>query len=786
MLEAICAPGWPGIPGRWTSADKSGVGTALNGSPVWFTVSHGILNEVYYPGMDEAAIRDLGFIITEDGGFFSEEKRHAGHSSNLIYDGVPAYHIESACLNGRYEIEKDIICDPDRPVVLLRVKFVALKPGNYRLFTILASHIGNHGAGNTAWIDSYKGTAGLFALRRQTSLCLMSDIGFKNSSVGFVGYSDGWQDLKRNSRLSSIYTRAENGNVALIGEIDLKKGGEFVLALGFSRNFTEAGHQARASLDEGFGQLLKSYSEPWKAWLKTLIPSGKRKLFATSAMVIRVHRSKDVPGAILASLAVPWGFSKGDDDLGGYHLVWPRDMVEAAGGLLAAGSKSEIRKSLIYLEATQENDGHWLQNMWIDGTSYWHGIQMDETALPVILFDLARREEALLDEDIGRFWHMLKKALKYIVQNGPVTQQDRWEEDGGYTPFTLAAEISALIIGAELAELAGDGSIAPYLRETADAWYSSIDRWLYIKNGEFSDRIGVDGYYVRVTPPDFEEGDNFVPIKNRPPSSSHKPASAVICTDALSFVRFGLREAKDIRMLNTLKVIDGILKTETPSGSCWHRYNGDGYGEHSDGSPFDGTGIGRIWPLLTGERAHYDIAAGNLGGAEKLLKTMENLANDGGLLSEQIWDAADIPERSLFFGRPSGSATPLVWAHAEYLKLVRSITEEKVFDTPPQTVERYLKDKTVSNIVQWRFNHKIRSLESGKTLRIEALSPAIIHWSFNGWQDINDTETRETDLGVYYVDLPSSDIDRGGEITFTFYWQLAARWEGIDFNVRII
>ncbi|MHB8231421.1 MAG: glycoside hydrolase family 15 protein [bacterium] len=786
MLETIYAPGWPGIPGRWTSADKSGVGTAINGSSVWFTISHGILNEVYYPEMDEAAIRDLGFIVTADDGFFSEEKRHAKHFSTLIYDGVPAYRLKSVCLKGRYSIEKDIICDPNRPVVLLRVRFTALKPGNYRLFAIVASHIGNHGAENTAWIGDYKGITGLFASRHAASLCLMSNAGFKNCSVGFVGYSDGWQDLIHNYRLSSIYTRAENGNVALTGEIDLKKNNEFVLALGFSRNFAEAGHQSRASLNEGFEHLLKSYSEAWQIWQNGLSLTKKRKLFATSAMVIQVHRSKRVPGAILASLAVPWGFSKGDDDLGGYHLVWPRDMVEAGGGLLAAGSKSEVRESLIYLEATQENNGHWLQNMWIDGMSYWHGIQMDETALPVMLFDLARREEALLDGDIRRFWPMIKKALIYIAQNGPVTQQDRWEEDGGYTPFTIAVEISALIIGAELAELAGDGSIAPYLRETADAWYSSIDRWLYVKNGEFYDKIGVDGYYVRVTPPDFEEGDNFVPIKNRPPSSSREPASAVISTDALSLVRFGLRKAEDIRILNTLKVIDNMLKVETPSGFCWHRYNGDGYGEHTDGSPFDGTGIGRAWPLLTGERAHYNIASGNFEEAEKLLGTMENLANDGGFLPEQIWDSPDIPEKSLFFGRPTGSATPLVWAHAEYLKLARSLAEGKVFDTPPQTVERYLKNNTASNIVQWRFNHKIRSLEYAKTLRIEVLSPAAIRWSSDGWHSFSDVKTVDTGIGIYYADLPSSNIVKGGEIIFTFYWQSADKWEENNFYVRII
>ena len=615
----------------------------------------------------------------------------------------------------------------------------------------------------------------------------MNNTGFKACSAGFVGYSDGWQDLIRHGSLTSLYKRAENGNVALTGEIDLKND-TFVLALGFGRNSAEAAQQSRASLNEGFQNLLDSYSGAWRQFWQKQKPvfyAEKHKLFSTSAMVIIVHKSKYVPGAILASLAVPWGFSKGDGDLGGYHLIWPRDMVQSAGGLIAAGIKTEVMNFLVYLESTQESDGHWPQNMWIDGFPYWSGIQMDETALPILLFDLARRETALLESDIYRFWPMIKKALGYIVKNGPVTQQDRWEENGGYTPFTIAAEIAALITGAELAELAGEEGAAPYLRETADAWYSCIDRWLYVKGGELADKTGVEGYYVRVTPPDFEEGDDVICIKNRSPASCHPHVSSVVCADVLALVRFGLRNADDGRILNTLKVVDALLKVETPSGPCWHRYNGDGYGEHEDGSPFDGTGRGRLWPLLTGERAHYNIAAGNFKEAKRLLETMEGLADGIGLLPEQVWDSHDIPERGLFFGRPTGSAMPLVWAHAEYLKLVRSLTEERVFDMPPQTVFRYLKSGVTSNLMQWRFNHKLHKMPQGKTLRIETLSPAMVHWSDDGWHTVKDTQTKDSGFGVYYADLPSSYIPEDGEIIFTFYWINANRWEGNDFNIRI-
>ena len=788
MNNKFFAPGWPGIPGRWTGANKSGVGTAFNGSSVWFTMSHGILNEVYSPREDEAAIRDLGFVVTADNGFFSEEKRHSKHSPSLIYTGVPAYHVESVCKDGYYKIEKDIITDTKRSVVLIRGKFTPLKPGNYRLYAITASHIGNHGAGNTAWYDEFKGKIGLFASRHNTSLCLMSENGFKACSVGFVGSSDGWQDLKKNRKLTSVYKRAENGNVALTGEIMLNKEGSFLLALGFGRNPSEAALQSIASINEGFEKILESYTGEWQEFWKKQKPvfyAEKHNLFSISAMVILIHRSKYIPGAVLASLAVPWGFSKGDGDLGGYHLIWPRDMVQSAGGLISANIKSEVRNMLVYFESTQESDGHWPQNMWIDGFPYWNGIQMDETALPVLLLDLARRETAILESDINRFWPMVKRALAYIVKNGPVTQQDRWEENGGYTPYTIAAEISALIIGAELAELAGESDYAPYLRETADSWYSCIDRWLYVKGGELADKAGVEGFYVRVTPPDFEEGDDIICIKNRPPDSCYPHISSVVCTDALALVRFGLRRADDKRIVDTVKVIDTMLKVETLSGPCWHRYNGDGYGEHKDGSPFDGTGRGRLWPLLTGERGHYSVALGDLKEAKRLLKTMEGFADGIGLFPEQVWDSNDIPERGLYFGRPSGSAMPLVWAHAEYLKLIRSITEERVFDMPPQTAFRYLKNGVTSDIMQWRFNHKLHKIPAVKKLRIETLSNALVRWTFDGWRTANESETKDSGLGVFYTDLPTENLKENDEIIFTFYWTDAEKWENKNFYVQI-
>ncbi|HSB53245.1 MAG TPA: glycoside hydrolase family 15 protein [Gemmatimonadales bacterium] len=787
-MDELIAPGWPGIPGRWTSANKCGVGTALGGSAVWFTLSHGILNEIYAPRMDQAATRDLGLVVTAAGGFFSEEKRHADHETSCPVPGVPFYRLTNTCTYGRYRIEKEIITDPARPVVLQRIRFTPLRGSleDYRLFTLLSPHLDNHGAGNTGRVAEYKGVPALFATRDGHALCLISSAGFRARSVGFVGVSDGWQDLRQHGELSWKYTLAEDGNVALTGELDAGDG-ELVLALGHGRTAEEAACQARASLAEGFEPLLGAYISEWERWQQGLWRAPDRPLFATSTMVVKTHQSKHIPGAILASLAVPWGFAKGDGDLGGYHLVWPRDMVEAAGGLLAAGAKSEAREALVYLETTQEADGHWPQNMWSDGRYYWHGVQMDETALPILLVDLARRSGALEDQDRSarRFWPMVRRAAAFLAQSGPVTQQDRWEEDGGYTPFTLAAEIAALLAAADLAELAGEPALAPYLRETADGWYDCIDRWLFVRGARLAREVGVDGYYMRITPADVEDGDEVVAIKNRQPGESAGRADAIISADALALVRFGLRAADDPRIRDTVRVIDALLRVELPAGPSWHRYNGDGYGEQEDGGPFDGTGIGRVWPLLTGERAHFALARGDRAEAERLLGTMERLAGDGGLLPEQSWDSPDIPERELYFGRPAGSAMPLVWAHAEYLKLARGLADGRVFDTPPQTVERYLKRGTRSTLVHWRFNHKIRELPPGRTLRVETLAPAVIHWSTDGWRTARDAPTRDSGLGVHLADLPTPALPAGSEILFTFYWPEGDRWEGADFSVKI-
>ena len=786
------APGHPGIEPRWTSSDKTGVGTAIH-QHLWFTISHGILNEIYYPRIDEASTRDLEFIVGNGNDWISEEKRHTQTEVAFLTEGVPAYRLTNTCLNGRYRIEKEIVGDPARPILLQRIKFTALKGdlGDYRLYTLLAPHLCNGGGGNTAWVGETKGTPMLMASKEKSALALCTDADWLKRSAGFVGKSDGYTDLERHKMMTWEYTHARDGNVAMMGEIDLAAcNGEFLLVLGFGRTVAEAGTHARSGLLNPFDNAKDGYIAEWQDWQKSLLPldrtrqSDGKNCYRIGTHIIRTHESTNFPGGLIASLSIPWGFSKGDQDTGGYHVAWPRDLVMAAGGYLAAGAGKDALRVLGYLESVQEAEGHWKQCLWLDGEPYFHKVQMDETALPILLVDLARREGALTDPT--RFWPMVRKAAAYTVLNGPCTPQDRWEEDAGYTPFTTAALIAGLLAAAELADLNDEPGMAAILRDTADYWFDSIDEQSYVTANDWCERYGVEGYYNRTTPNGTHVNQPvrpFFKIKNVPDDEATYRADHMVTIDALALVRFGLRAADDPRMLNTLKVIDELLKVATKNGTAWRRYNGDGYGEKADGSAFDSTGIGRAWPLLAGERGHYELAAGRTKDAETVRDDMEAFANEGGMISEQVWDAHDMPEKELFNGKPTGSGNPLVWAHAEYVKLLRSLKDGKVFDLPPQTVQRYLVEKTSPSRCIWTFHHQIGRLNPGKSLRIQLAEAATVRWSTDGWSHAHDADTHDTGMGVHVLDLSQDDLTAAPAIEFTFHWTKAQRWEGRNFTV---
>ncbi|RJP19915.1 MAG: glucan 1,4-alpha-glucosidase [Candidatus Abyssobacteria bacterium SURF_5] len=790
------APGQPGVPHRSMSGGKSGVGAALNPqSRVWFTIGHGILNEIYYPDLDRVCTKGMEFLISDGKEFFSEEQKDTYSEMKLLDDGVPAYRVINTCLQGRYRIEKEIFSDPCREVVLQHIRFIPLmySLSEYRLFALLTPCLDNAGDDDTGFCSEYKGVPMLFAERDHAALALGSSAPWLHCSVGFVGVSDGWQQVHEHKRLQWNYGRAENGYIALTGEVDLQaSNGSFILAIGFGRSFLEAAQRVRASLLCNYDSAKEQYTSEWRRWQETLrLPShsgDQKRLASMSAAILRIHESKELPGGSIASLSIPWAFTGGKNDLGAYHLVWPRDMVQSAGALLALGARDDARRALLYLQATQERQGHWPQCMRLDGTHYCDGTEAAEAAYPILLAELARREEALEPQDLTRLWPMIKRAAGFIARTGPVNEVERWEEEGGYSPLTLAIRVAALLAAADFAEINSEPVIAAYLRETADWWNANLERWTYVKDDELARQSEVSGYYARSASP-WKANPSAAPADFSTDSQAAdkdvSPAAHVSASDALALVRFGLRMPDDRRIVDTLKVVDALLKVSAPQGPLWRRFARDTYGENEDGSAFAGNGKGRLWPLLAGERAHYELAAGTREAAESLLRTLEGCAGGGGMLPEQIWDSADIPESELYFGKPTGSAMPLVWAHAECLKLHRSLQDNHVFDLPSQTVQRYLTSRTDSVFAHWKKNNKIRVMRPGKDLRLELLASADVRWSSDNWKSINDSLTRETGVGIWVVELPAARLPANTVVRFTFYWIDERRWEGKDFEVTI-
>jgi glucoamylase len=704
------APGAPGGPARWAHGMKTAAGTSCSDtSLVWFTLGRGVLNEVFYPRIDSPCIRDAGFIVTASDGFFSDERTDTDYTVSWLEDGIPAFSAATTCRSGRYRFEKTILTDDRLNTVLQQSKFVVLSGdiSDYRVFVYVNPHVYGRGQCNTAWVESFKGRHVLFASRGDVDMALLTTHRFLETSVGFVEKSDGLRDLREHGRLTDTYLHAEDGNVALIGEIDLNAAAEFTVAYGFGLGPTEAAHHAYGALQSDFEEIKERYVKRWKKWQQSLRPLsngvGGRDLYRISTAMMRVHANKATPGAV-ASLSVPWGEHRGDEDLlqGAYHLVWPRDVVNHATGLLAAGDHEEAKDILAYLRNTQEDDGHWPQNMWLAGSAFWDGVQLDQTAQPILLADLMRRERALSPVEQKRFWPMVLKAAQFLTQYGPATELDRWEDKGGYNAHTLSTVIAALLTAAEWADTMGESSLAIGLTALADSWNQRLEGWMYVRGTSLAARVGVDGYYARILPKErvFSPACGDTEVKLLPRKSDDKedeselPPEEVVAVDALSLVRFGLRRPDDSRILNTVRAIDALLLTETERGPVWHRYRGDRFGEHDDGRPFHTTdkGKGRAWPLLIGERAHYELLRGDLKRAQALCRVMAEYATDTGLIPEQVWDADDVPKWQLCRGGPTGSVCPLLWAHGEYVKLRRSIKDGQVFDGPPQTFRRYLAD----------------------------------------------------------------------------------------------
>jgi glucoamylase len=643
-----CAFGAPGIPPTWSSSDKDFITTSLGPSRLWATIGHGIVNEVYWPSTGSPQIRDLSFYLVSD---------HAWHDLKRVRRyrlSKPAPYLPVLTVThvgDDYELQLTMLPDPRRDVLLIRYVI----KGPYQLVVILAPHLGSTGTANHAWIDGE--TA--YARRGNAALCLRGSEPLSSLSCGYVGASDGWQDLKEHGGLTYSFRTADDGTVALTAAA---AGAAGVLALGFAATWLGASILVRTSLTEGFDSQHEEFVHAWNAWGKQLsLPDpgsvlGMAALF--SATVVKIHEDQSFPGAVVASLSTPWGSST--DTLGGYHLVWPRDATLSAMALLGANQVADVKRMLGHMIAMQTPKGDWPQNYYPHGEPFWSGIQLDEAAFPVLL--AAKMRELDITEVQGTA-AMVRAAVGFIARSGPSSQQDRWEENPGINPFTISVAISALVAAAPWLS----SEEASYARELANDWNDHIETWCYVSGTPLATQCGVPGYYIRIAPPG-NAGNLDVELKLKNRQGQRIKASALVSMDFSYLVRLGLRKARDPRILNTITVVDRVLGAQTPAGIVYHRYNDDGYGEHADGSPFDGSGIGRGWPLLVGERGHLAMQAGE--DPLPYLRTMHACASAGGLLPEQVWDCDAIAGKELLPGRPSGSAMPLLWSHAEFLKLL--------------------------------------------------------------------------------------------------------------------
>jgi glucoamylase len=768
----------------WATAQKSLVGTALGPSRLWFTIGRGIVTEVFYPRIDVPAIRDLGFLISDGDGFWLEIKTNPNWNQSLADSQVPLPVIEH--LHERFRLRFSVVADPKRDVLLLDYDLEA--ETSLQCFALCAARLGGDATANRAWTGEWEGRELLWAEQGPFGLALLcrdaeGKPAYGRRSVGEVGASDLWQDFAQHSGVMTWhYDAAGPGEVAMAGELPHRG----TLALGLGTSKEAAATNAWASLTQGFAEIREQYQGAWLQWHSMhKTPRGFRRrfspamqnLYRRSKNVLKVHADRTFPGALVASLSVPWG--EASSSRGGYHLVWSRDLVESAGAALAAGMVEEAREVLCYLISTQQADGHWLQNQWLGGKPFWQGIQLDEAGFPVILAALLRDQGALGEILVD---DMVRRALAFILREGPTTGQDRWEEDAGVNPFTLAVVIAALIEGAEFL----GGKAGACAQMVADYWNARLEDWTFVRDTELARVHGVRGYYLRIAPEDIlvQDGakDEWVQIKNRA-HDPHLPASEQVATDFLQLVRFGLRTADDPHIVDSVKVMDAVLRCDTPNGPVWHRYNGDGYGEHADGSPFDGTGIGRGWPLLVGERGHYALLAGE--DVRPYLQTMTAMTGVGGLLPEQVWDRDPIPEKGLFPGQPSGSAMPLVWAHGEFIKLCHSVVAKMPVDRPSATWARYQGKRPELSYRLWRLRQRPRRLRVGQELRVLLHRPFRVHWGINGWREIQDTVSEDWDLGQVAF-LATEKLPVGTELQWTIQWQDDGSWLGEDFSLSVV
>jgi len=757
----------------WTSGAKDLVMTALGTSGVWATIGQGILNEIYWPAVDQPQVKDLGFLVGGDG-WWREVKRAGSYTLSTPEPGLLLPTIVHTGTDQAYRLTLRPVVDPDHDALLIAYDLAGEQA---RLYPLLAPHLGicqvtpesqwaALGADNQAWTDP--ADLALFASGSGRFVCLLARPGFTRAGAGYAGDTDGWTDFRRNQSMTLTYSQAGPGVVALTGELAAGSG---LLALGFGDSQGAARSAAQASLDAGYDAAAAAFTRGWQPWLAGLTlpgpdqpaqgPPGLADALRASAAVLRTHADHTVTGAYVAGLAIPWG--NYTNDPGGYHMVWCRDAGETALALAAAGQAGDAAAVLGYLAGRQNRDGSWPRCFFVSRVPGAFDpqapVQLDEVAFPLLL--AGKLDELGVPLPDGTT-NAITSAAGYLARSGPVSGQDvdRWEENPGASPFTIGLEIVAMLVAAT--RLTGPDRVLALA--LADNWNERLEEFTYVSGDEIDRAFGTDGHYVRIG----LSGGGRVDLRNQPPGTQPVVAAALVGLEFGYLPRLGLRDPADKRVTDTLAIIEAMLGADTPGGRAYRRYDIDGYGEWLDGSgwPVRTFGIGRPWPLLAGERGHLDVLAG--GDATAQLRAMLAMRGRGGLLPEQIWDTNPLPWQNLRPGQPTGSAMPLAWAHSELIKLAVAVATKQPVELLTLVSDRYHAAVPASQTWFWRDSAPVVALPAGRTLVVADLRPFTLHYGFDDWDPatITERDARGLGLGLFGVTLTPADLAGRASLQF--------------------
>jgi glucoamylase len=783
-LGSAVAPGAPGVAPTWSSAAKQGAGasyeayvggqyrdggTTGNVSRVWFSIADGILTETMYGLIHEAQIKSMRFAVMTETGLSVEGTDTTSQVSYTHADAEgrplsPAYSVVTTDKQGRFEITKTIYTDPDNQTLIVRAEFRALK-GRITPYALLEPHMANTGVGDRGSVGTleaprYDDATGPYGVLRASEgdvhLAAVTYEPFVAASVGFVGASDGLTDLA-DGRLDHAYQSTGNatGNIMLTGGLpSIEQGsvGSRTFAIGFGATEQAAAAAAIASYRTGFDNVLANYNGQgdrvgWQDWLGTLSELPRMaeqstdggKLAYASALMLKVQEDRTHAGALIASLSNPWGDTVDATTAStGYKAVWPRDFYQVAMALLALGDTETPLAAFRYLPQVQVRadtpgntgtTGWFLQKTHVDGQIEWVGVQLDQTAMPIMLgWRLWKAGEVSDAEMATMYTRMIKPAADFLVDGGkvgllwndatitpPFTQQERWEEQDGHSPSTTAAVITGLTVAADIATASGDPASATRYLAAADDYSSKIEARMFTTDGAFGD----GDYFLRLSKTEDPNSHAKMGDNNGQPGQAQ---DRVVDGGFLELVRYGVRAADDAEILATLPEYDDQTREDLtrvrydfgPVGDTtpgWRRYGIDGYGEDTTSGGNYGIGgvmapgqRGRVWPIFTGERGHYELARALRGNAtdraiadirRTYVRGMERFANDGLLMPEQVWDGVGANGVHTYTtGEGTDSATPLAWTHAEYLKLLRSLADRRVWDLYPPVEARFASGAT--------------------------------------------------------------------------------------------